>query len=134
VDVLVGLAELELAVVQLALDAAKATLDQREARPGQKARREKPARMRNAAGDIERVQLEVRLQRRRESLELRMERLAEAASPELGYGVSLFTSPNSFPRSRLCSWPWTFADVRTPMPHSLMKPAAADWSNSSPFP
>jgi len=81
VDVLVGLAEFELAFVELALDAAKAALDQREARPGKQARREQTACVRDAAGDVKRVQLEVRLQRRRESLELGVERLAKAASP-----------------------------------------------------
>jgi hypothetical protein len=63
VDVLVAFAELELALVQLALDAAKAALDQREARPGQETRREQAARVRDAAGDVKRVQLEIRLQR-----------------------------------------------------------------------
>jgi hypothetical protein len=63
VDVLVGLAELELALVQLALDAAKAALDQREARPGQKAGRGKPTRVRDAAGDVKRIKLEIRFQR-----------------------------------------------------------------------
>ena len=134
VDVLVGLAELELTFVQLALDAAKAALDQREARPGEKTRGGKPTRVGDAAGDVERIQLEISLQRRREPLELRVERLAKPAAPELAYGVSLFTSPSRLPSSRACSWPWTRADVRTPIPHSLMKPAAADWSNSSPFP
>jgi hypothetical protein len=81
VDVFVGLAELEIALVQLALDTAKAALDLREARPGKQTRREKAARVRDAAGDVKRVQLEIRLQRGRESLELRVERLAEAASP-----------------------------------------------------
>ena len=134
VDVLVAFAELELAIVQLTLDATQATLDQREARPGQKACREESAGVRDAAGDVKRVELEIRLQRRRESFELRVQRLAEPASPQLAYGVSLFTSPSRFPSSRACSCPWTFAEVRTPIPHNLMNPAAADWSNSSPFP
>jgi hypothetical protein len=103
VDVLVGLAELELALVQLALDAAKAAFDQREARPGQETRREQAARVRDAAGDVKRVQLEIRLQGRRESLELRVEGLAEATTPQLAYGVSLFTSPSRLPSSRACS-------------------------------
>jgi hypothetical protein len=81
VDVLVGLAELELAFVQLTLDAAKAALDQREARPGQKTRGGKAARVRDAAGDVKRIELEISLQRRREPLELRVERLAKPASP-----------------------------------------------------
>ena len=134
VDVLVGLAELELAPVQLALDAAKAALDQSETCLRQKACRGKPARVRDAAGDVKRVQLEIGLERRGEPLELRVERLAKPAAPELAYGVSLFTSPSRLPSSRACSCPWTLAEVRTPMPHSLMNPAAADWSNSSPLP
>jgi len=72
VDVLVGLAELELALVQLALDAAEAAFDQREARPGEKTRDGESARVRDAAGDVKRVQLKVCLQRRREPLELRV--------------------------------------------------------------
>src|SRR5216684_435852 len=87
-DVLVGLAELELALVQLALDTAKSAFDQREARPGKETRREQAARVRDAAGDVKRVQLEIRLQRRRESLELRVKGLAEATTPQLAYGVS----------------------------------------------
>jgi hypothetical protein len=62
VDVLVGFAELELAPVQLTLDAAKTALDGRELRPGQKARLGQPSGVRDAAGDVERVELEVRLQ------------------------------------------------------------------------
>ena len=103
VDVLVGLAELELALVQLVLDAAKSTFDQREARPGQEPCGEQTACVRDAAGDVKRVQLEIRLQRRRESLELRVKGLAEATTPQLAYGVSLFTSPSRLPSSRAWS-------------------------------
>ena len=126
VDVLVGFAELELAAVELALDAAEAALDGCELRLRDDAGRGQAARVRDAAGDVERVQLEISLERGREPLELWMKRLAEAGAPELGYGVSLFTSPSRLPSSRECSCPCTWADVRTPMPHSLMKPAAAD--------
>src|ERR1700687_113898 len=103
VDVLVALADLELALVQLALDASQAALDQRESCPGQKTRREQAARVGDAAGNVERIQLEVRLQRRRESLELRVEGLAEATTPQLRYCVRLFTSPSRVPSSRACS-------------------------------
>ena len=126
VDVFVRLFEIELTGVELALDLAQAALDGGELRSGQQARRGQPARVRDASGDVERVELEVDLQRRREPRELREQRPPEAGAPELAYGVSLFTSPSKLPSSRACSWPWTRAEVRTPIPHSLMKPAAAD--------
>ena len=69
-----------------------------------------------------------------EPLELGQQGLAKPRAPELAYGASLFTSPSRLPSSRACSCPWTRAEVRTPMPQSLMNPAAADWSNASPFP
>ena len=131
VDVLVGCAELELAAVELAPDAAKAALDRRQSRFGENARLGQPPSVGDAAGDVERVELEIRFQRGRELLELWMEVLPKASSPEFAgffrrYGVSLFTSPRRLPSSRACSCPWTRAEVRTPIPHSLMKPAAAD--------
>ena len=134
VDVLVRFAELEVAAVQLSLDAAETSLDRRELRLRDDAGCGEPASVRDAAGDVEGVKLEIRLERRSEPLELRVEGLAKTSAPQLSYGVSLLTSPSRLPSSRAWSWPWTCADVRTPMPHSLMKPAAADWSNTSPFP
>jgi hypothetical protein len=155
VDVLVSCAELELTAVQFTFDAAQAALDRRELRAGQKVRLGETPRVGDAPGDVEGVELEIRLERRRESLKLGMKGLAEAGAPKLSgtpspargrgagvgagttsisYGVSLFTSPSRLPSSRACSWPWTRAEVRTPIPQSLMNPAAADWSNSSPFP
>jgi len=134
VDVFVRLFEIELTRVELALDLPQAALDGGELCSGQQARRGQTTRVRDASGDVERVKLEVDLQRRRELRELREQRPPEAGAPELAYGVSLFTSPSKLPSSRACSWPWTRAEVRTPIPHSLMKPAAADWSNTSPFP
>ena len=134
VNVLVGLAELELPVVELALDPPEAAFDRGQSRWGDKACLGQPARVREAAGDVERIKLEIGLQRGRETLEVRMKRPPKPRAPELAYGVSLFTSPSRLPSSRACSWPWTRAEVRTPMPQSLMNPAAADWSNSSPFP
>ena len=134
VDVLVGLAKLELFTIQLLLDAAKAPLDRGELRLRDDARRGEATRVREAAGDVEWVQLEVGLQRGGEPLELGVKGLAKPRAPQLPYGVSLLTSPSRFPISRACSWPWILAEVRTPMPHSLMKPAAADWSKTSPFP
>jgi len=82
-DVLIRFAEFELAAVELALDAAQAALDRRELRPRQKAGLGQPPRMRDAAGDVERIELEVRFQRRREPLELGMEGLAKTRAPEL---------------------------------------------------
>ena len=134
-DVLVRLAERKLARVQLAPDSPQAPLDRLQLRGLQEAGRGQPARVGDAAGDVVRIELEVDLQRGREALELGQQPAREAATPELaGYGVSLFTSPSSPFNSRSCSRPWTCAAVRTPMPHSLMKPAAADWSKASPLP
>jgi len=82
-DVLIRFAEFELAAVELALDAAQAALDRRELRPRQKASLGQPPRMRDAAGDVEGIELEVRFQRRREPLELGMEGLAKTRAPEL---------------------------------------------------
>ena len=100
--------------------------------------------MSDAARDVEGVQLEINLERRCESLELRQQLAFEPAAPQPGcsavsttravgrlprlarYGASLFTSPSRLFVSPACSRPWTCAAVRTPIPHSLMKPAAAD--------
>src|SRR5260221_3759012 len=124
VDVFVRVFEIEGSRIELALDPTQAALDRRELGFGKKARGGQPARVSEAAGDIKRIQLEVDLERRRESLKLKQQRAPKAGAPELAYGVSLFTSPSRLPSSRACSWPWTRAEVRTPMPHSLMKPAA----------
>ena len=145
VDVFVCVFEIELTGVELPLDPPEAALDRGELRFGQKARGGEPASVGDAPGDVERVELEVDLERGREPLELRKEPAAKPRPPQLfppspakgrvgvgggamwiGYGVSLFTSPSRFPSSRACSWPWTRAEVRTPIPQSLMKPAAAD--------
>lgn len=137
VDVLVRLGELERAGVQLTLDAAQATLDGCELRRLQDSGRSEAPRMRDAARDVEGIELEVDLERGGEGLQLREQPPLEPTSPQLlvlAYGASLLTSPSRSPSSRACSRPWTWAAVRTPMPHSLMKPAAADWSNVSPFP
>jgi len=72
VNVLVRLAELELPVVELALDPAEATLDRGKSRSRKKAGLGQPACMREAAGDVERIKLEIRLQRGRETFEVRM--------------------------------------------------------------
>lgn len=167
-NVFIGVAEFELAVIQLPLDAAKPAFDGGESGTGQKARLGQPAGVGDAPGDVKRVELEIGLERRGESFQLRVKALLKAPAPQFApsptrgrglmgvgqlapspvrgragvgggtsfvpYGVSLFTSPSRLPSSRACSWPWTRAEVRTPMPHNLMKPAAADWSNSSPFP
>src|SRR5712692_3767993 len=92
--------------------------------------------MRHAARDVERVELEVDTERRGETLELGQQLPAEAPAPQLflAYGASLFTSPRRLPSSRSGSRPCTCAAVRTPSPQSLMKPAAAFWSNASPRP
>jgi hypothetical protein len=92
VNVLVGVFEFEFVCVELPLDTAQATLDRRQPALGKKARRGKATRVSEAAGDVERVQLEVDLQRRRESLQLGKERSAEAPSPKLSEGFSLSPS------------------------------------------
>jgi hypothetical protein len=63
VDVLVRVGQLELAVLQLTRDAAKATFDGRQLRTSDDSGGGKPARVRDAAGDVVRVELEVDLQR-----------------------------------------------------------------------
>ena len=63
VDVLVRVRQLELAVLQLTLDAAKAALDGRQLRTSDDSGGGKPARMRDAAGDVIWVELEVDLER-----------------------------------------------------------------------
>ncbi len=139
VDVLVSGLKLELARIELFLDAVQAALDGRQLRRGKKTGRSQSSRVGNAACDVVAIELEVRLDRARKALEHGMHTPAEARAPELarrfpGYGVSLFTSPRSPFSSRSCKRPWTWAAVRTPKPQSLMKPAAADWSNVSPLP
>src|SRR5947209_6978845 len=138
VDVFVGGLELEVSLIELALDPAQAALYRDEPRARHHSRCRQAPRVGDAARDVVGVELIVDRQRRRETLELRQHAAAEATTPQasalLRYGVSLFASPSSLPKSRAWRRPWTRADVRTPMPHSLMKPAAADWSNSSPLP
>ena len=64
VDVLVGVEERELAFVELASDPAKASLYGRQLALGQKLRRRKAASVRDAAGDVERVEVVIGLKRR----------------------------------------------------------------------
>jgi hypothetical protein len=64
VDVFVGVFEIELARVELALDAPEAALDRGQLRPGKKARCGQPASVGDAAGNVERIELEVDLERR----------------------------------------------------------------------
>ena len=62
VDVFIRVPELELTAVELALDAAEAALDCGELRAGQQAGLGQPPRVGDAAGDVERVELEIRLE------------------------------------------------------------------------
>ena len=138
VDVFVRGLKLEIAVVELPLDPSQSPLDRGELRPGKEARGLEPPRVRDAPGDVVRIELVVSFERRRKALELGQQPASESPAPELSgelrYLVSLFASPSSRPKSRAWSWPCTRAEVRKPMPQSLMNPAAADWSNSSPLP
>jgi hypothetical protein len=138
VDVLVCRREFERALVELSLDSAQPALNGRQLGGGDDICGLEPARVGEAARDVVGVELEVDSERRGEALELGQQPARESAAPQLlrfgGYFVSLLASPRSRPKSRAWSRPWTRADVRRPIPHSLMKPAAADWSNSSPLP
>src|SRR5437899_3105534 len=138
VDVLICVSELECAGVQLTLDLPKPALDGGQPRLRQQAGTRERACMREAARDVDRVELEVGFQRRRETLQLWEQTPLEAAAPQIAslfrYGASLFTSPSRPFSSRSCKRPCTWAAVRTPIPQSLMKPAAADWSKASPLP
>jgi hypothetical protein len=62
VDVFVGVFEIELTGVELALDSPEAALDGGQLGPGQQARRGKAARVSDAPCDVERIQLEIYLQ------------------------------------------------------------------------
>ena len=138
VDVLVGVGEVEGTRVELLQDLAEALLDPLQLGLREQPRRKQSARVGKAAGDVERRQLDVDVERGLEALQLGQKAAPEASAPELaaGYELSLFTapSPTSPARSRVCNWPWTIDAVRTPWPQSLMKPAAALWSKVSPFP
>jgi len=68
VNVFVGVFEIELARVELALDPAQSPLDGGELRSGQQSRSGQATSVRNAPGDVERIELEVDLERRRELL------------------------------------------------------------------
>jgi hypothetical protein len=70
VDVFVGLFEIELTGVELALDPPEPPLDRGQLCFRQKACRGKAARVGDAPGDVERIELEVDLQGGRETLEL----------------------------------------------------------------
>ena len=62
VNVFVRLFEVELAGVQLALDAPETALDRCELRFGKEAGRRQPASVGDAARDVERIKLEIDLQ------------------------------------------------------------------------
>ena len=130
VDVLIRVDEGERAGIELPFDASQPSLDGSQLRRGNDSRARKAARMGDAAGDVEGIELEVRLERGREAFELGEKPPLEPASPQLpglaGYGASLFMSPSRLPSSRERRLPWTCEAVLTPIPHSLMKPAAAD--------
>jgi hypothetical protein len=140
VDVLVRVEERERSRIELPADPAQASLDGGQLRGRDDPGGAEATRVSEAAGDVEWVELIVGVKGRGEALELREKAPLEATAPQLfvrgfgGYFPSRLTSPNRLPRSRACRRPWTWADVRTPMPQSLMNPAAADWSNSSPLP
>ncbi len=63
VDVLVCVGKLELAALQLTLDAAKAAFDRRQLRASDDSGGGKPARVRDAARDVVGVELEVDFER-----------------------------------------------------------------------
>ena len=130
VNVLVSVSELESAPVELSFDLPKAALDGSDSPFRQQASSCKRACVRSTACDVDLIKLEIGFQRRGETLQLGEQSPLEAAPPQLaalaGYGASLFTSPSNPFSSRSCNRPWTCAAVRTPMPQSLMNPAAAD--------
>ena len=133
VDVLVGLVKGEGAGFELGANLSQTALDGSELAAADDAGGSKPAGVREAAGDVEPIEVEVGLERRGELLELREQAAFEPATPELlargrllaRYGVSLLRSPSRPFMSREWSWPCTCDAVLTPIPHSLMKPAAA---------
>jgi hypothetical protein len=63
VDVLVGLLEIELTGVELPFDPPETALDRGQPGLRQKARRREPARVGDAPRDVERIELEIDLQR-----------------------------------------------------------------------
>src|SRR5438105_3577138 len=135
VDVLICARELERAIIKLALDPAQSPFDGSELGRLDDAGLGQDARVGDAAGDVERIELEVDPEGGREALQLRQHPPAEAAAPHLFvYWASLFTSRRRCSRSCPCRRPCTCDAVRTPNPQSLMKPAAALWSKASPFP
>ena len=81
VDVLVGVEELELAGIELFADASQSPLDRGQLCGGDDAGGSQAACVRDAAGDVEGVQLEICVQRRREPLELDQQAPLEAAAP-----------------------------------------------------
>ena len=109
VDVLVAVEKLERPVIELSLHLPKTPLDGAQLRGLEDPCRGEAARVRDAAGDVERVQLEVDAERRREALQLGQQLPAEAPTPQLflAYGASLFTSPSRLPSSRSGSRPCT---------------------------
>jgi hypothetical protein len=64
VDVLVGVEEGELAFVELTLDSSQPSLDGGELRRRKKLRRRQTTSVRDAPGDVEGVELEIRIERR----------------------------------------------------------------------
>src|SRR5579859_5857989 len=153
VNVLIGVDEIEIARVELALDAPQSTLDRGKLGGLDDPGRGQATGVGDAAGDVIRIEIEVDLERGGEALQLGQQLARESPSPKsatprnlrfrgdpvslllvASYGASLLTSPSRSPSSRACSRPCTWAAVLTPSPQSLMKPAAADWSNASPLP
>ena len=64
VDVLIGVEKIEGAGIELLADAAKSTLDRGQLRGGEDAGGGEPARVRDAAGDVKGVELEISVERR----------------------------------------------------------------------
>src|SRR5437660_10256195 len=96
--------------------------------------------MGDAARDVIWVQLVVDGEGRGETFQLGQHVALEASAPELcrarlpSYGVRLFASPNSVPRSRQWSCPCTRAQVRLPIPQTLHDAAPADSTHSAHLP
>ena len=136
-DVLVGIHEHKLAGLELAADGFEAPLHAAELLLGQEAGSLQRTGVSQAPEHVVLGQFDVDVERAGEPLQLGQEWLLEPPSPELSalaYGASLLTSPSIDFRSRSWRRPCTWAAVRTPMPQSLMKPAAAPWSKVSPLP
>jgi len=128
VDVLVRPAERKLARVQLAADSPQAALDAFSC-VGSGARRGPTPARGDAARDVVGIQLEVDLERRRESVLVRAAAQPRTHRPtacrsacEL-WREPLHVAQQPF-NSRSCSRPWTSAAVRSPCPTAYEAPAA----------